>query len=469
MGDLQSSNLEEWEDLLQEASESLGWSAYRYDRLDHGGCIRYPNRKASLVGSGHEITESWAKVFDLQYQRMLGVEEDTYVWRSSYDGSFISQEEMGEWLSSCLRNVREVTSENPTIMEIGCGNGLIYSKLIEVASHFVGLDTAPASLQALSEGKEYRENQNKTELFELEAGEIDRISCEPRDLVILNSVIQYFPSMEYLIDVIAKLEGYMAENSILYLGDVRSMDLQELFCLDVARHKVEKAKVIERAERLFARERELLFSAHLFEAMPLLFDWIDSCQVRVKRGRFGNEMSRYRYEVILRCKTPEKPTAVRARFEDVGSEEITAEMLEDLLSGVNRGEGLVLENIANERLEEVVRFRSDLEGEGQPDQYGPKIGVLPVDSVFEICESFPNLEIDLGNDTRNPGKLRICAAHKGEKVDQSTQSRPLEDYASCVSRNEILPLDAFLGKDERFDPLRELPSQCVSPALLRLP
>lgn len=426
------------------------------------------SRQKSLIGRSCEITDSWAKVFDLQYQRMLGSQEDTFVWRSSYDGKSISKEEMDEWLEAGLHGMREFVTADFSVLEIGCGNGLIYSKLIDQASHYVGVDTAPASLKALAEGGAYLGNADKTELFEAEARGVAGIRMDPRKLVILNSVIQYFPSLEYLLEVIDELGAVVAEDSVIYLGDVRSLSLQKLFCFDVARSKFSGADVDSKAEKLERRERELLFDQRFFYLLPSVFDWIDSAHVRVKRGGLDNEMSRYRYEVILRCRTTKSSNVVDAKNLNWKKQVQTLDALENLLNTVSPGCGVVVSDIPNERLADVLSAIDCTRDSGEFD--GPALpGECPaVEELYDRIDRAPGLAIDLENDPENSGMLRLVVCCKGERIDLAGDAAPLAELSSCVSIGEKRSLGQLLEGEEIPEEWKDASVQEVSPLLLRL-
>ena len=88
------------------------------------------------------------------------------------------------------------------------------------------------------------------------------------DTVIVNSVIQYFPSAEYLMEVLGALSSLLAPGGTLFVGDVRNLRLQDAFAAAVARHRAgpaTDAPAIRRAvERTIAAETELLIDPELF-------------------------------------------------------------------------------------------------------------------------------------------------------------------------------------------------------------
>jgi hypothetical protein len=133
------------------------------------------------------------------------------------------------------------------------------------------------------------------EFYQCRADEIDKINFGKEDVIVINSVIQYFPDEEYLLDVIAKSIHALNGKGILYIGDVRDEDLRETYektlddyLNDNGLHK--KTGVI--LKELFVRRA-------FFESLKDRFDSILDVSVSNKVGSIQNEMTRYRYDVVI--------------------------------------------------------------------------------------------------------------------------------------------------------------------------
>ena len=126
------------------------------------------------------------------------------------------------------------------------------------------------------------------------------------DVVVLNSVVQYFPSAGYLLDVLAVAMRLLAPGGALFIGDVRNLSLLRAFttgvlCADIAGGEDAAAVVRERVRREMLAEQELLLAPEFFAALPRhLPDDRRGIEVQLKRMDAVNELSGYRYEVVLR-------------------------------------------------------------------------------------------------------------------------------------------------------------------------
>lgn len=245
----------------------------------------------------------WAKVFDLHYEKISDTHNavfDTTVWKSSYDGKVFSKEEMDDWLQNTINQIQPFLNPQAHVLEVGCGNGLIFSLIIKSIKTYTGIDVAKNSLTSIAESILGKSDKEKITLYHLPADAIDSIQGQ-YDLIIVNSVAQYFSDLNYFFDFIKKCESKLSENGVIFIGDIRSFNLADEFYHDVAHFKFpndqEKAK--QYAKRTKDKESELLYSPSVFESLPKVFPWIKSVVVQNKKSKFQNEMTRFRFDTLL--------------------------------------------------------------------------------------------------------------------------------------------------------------------------
>ena len=94
----------------------------------------------------------------------------------------------------------------------------------------------------------------------------------------------------------------------IFIGDVRSLPLLEAFHRSVQLHQAPEslpsAQLEQRVKRHMAQEEELIIDPAFFAALRKQFSQIGDVDVLSKRGRFQNEMTQFRYDVILRLGEP---------------------------------------------------------------------------------------------------------------------------------------------------------------------
>jgi 2-polyprenyl-3-methyl-5-hydroxy-6-metoxy-1,4-benzoquinol methylase len=94
------------------------------------------------------------------------------------------------------------------------------------------------------------------------ADDFEGIDDQSFDTVILNSVVQYFPSIEYLMGVLEGAVKAVKPGGYIFIGDVRSLPLLEALHASVQLHKASsgltRAQLYQRIQQNVAQEKELV-------------------------------------------------------------------------------------------------------------------------------------------------------------------------------------------------------------------
>lgn len=313
----------------------------------------YYSSNDNFINSNSNESKFWGKLFDLSYQKMERLSDavnSTEVWKNSYDGSNFSELEMNEWLNDTISRINKLISKDCNVLEIGCGNGLIFNSIIDKVSSYTGTDIAEKGLELIANSKKGKSNSNKIHLYQLDALNIDKIPVNKFNLIIINSVAQYFPTLDYIFNVFKKLEDYAGSNCFIFLGDIRSFELQSLFYFDILETKEPNLAVDElkyKINFLKNRENETFYHNHLFDLFPKLFNYINFNIIELKKGKCLNELNNYRYDVTLVCNSNHENTSIiTVNWE---SFEIPEEEISKQIQNLNSNEVLEIINIPNER------------------------------------------------------------------------------------------------------------------------
>ncbi|MCM1975120.1 amino acid adenylation domain-containing protein [Streptomyces sp. G1] len=287
-----------------------------------------------------EQLQAWASVFSRQYgdeEPDAAFGEDFSGWHSTYDGGPIPLDDMREWRAAAVDAIRALGPRR--ILEIGVGSGLLLAPLLDHCVMYWGTDVSPEAVEALrTRLAEARPDAvDRVTLTALAADAVDTLPEGGFDTVVLNSVVQYFPSERYLLDVLHKAVRLLAPGGALYLGDIRDLrSARRLHLAAQARRLGPDATAEEvrgAAELALAEEKELLVDPALFTSFAATAPGIGGADIRLKRGRRHNELTRYRYEVVLHKKSADDLLTVadapRRTWADLGG---TAEGLADALA-----------------------------------------------------------------------------------------------------------------------------------------
>ncbi|WP_189413831.1 alpha/beta fold hydrolase, partial [Streptomyces griseoviridis] len=124
------------------------------------------------------------------------------------------------------------------------------------------------------------------------------------DTVVLNSVVQYFPGARYAVEVLRKAVRLLAPGGRIFVGDVRDLRHHRTFAAAVALHDADAtadlAALRTAVEREVMLENELLLSPDFFAGLPAEIPAVEAADIGLKRSAHHNELSCYRYDVVLR-------------------------------------------------------------------------------------------------------------------------------------------------------------------------
>ncbi|MFJ6944793.1 amino acid adenylation domain-containing protein [Streptomyces wuyuanensis] len=256
-----------------------------------------PGTEARASAEREQVGE-WREIYSAEY-REIGTAlftEDFAGWDSSYDGEPIPLEHMREWREATVRSIRELRPRR--VLEIGVGSGLLLSLLAPDAETYWATDFAEPVIRKL--GEDLRADPELAEKVELrcQSAEVtDGLPAGFFDTVVINSVAQYFPSLDHLHTVVRRVMGLLAPGGALFLGDVRDLRQARVFQAGIqaalAGGGADPGALRAAVDRGLALEKELLVDPDWFATLGL------GAEVRTKTGRHHNELTRYRYDVVL--------------------------------------------------------------------------------------------------------------------------------------------------------------------------
>jgi amino acid adenylation domain-containing protein len=271
-------------------------------------------RQASKVtapqGEQDALVGRWQTVFDEGYrQPLLPLPEDPTFniscWTSSYTRSPLPPELMREWVEQTVARIAALQPRR--VLEIGCGTGLLLFRLAPHTTQYWGTDISSVALDSVRNQliRLAREGQPLPpgQLFQRTADDFTGFAAQSFDTIILNSVVQYFPSLDYLLEVLEGAMRLVAPGGKIFVGDVRSLPLLAAFHASVALHQapgtLTVAQLWQQVQHQLDHEEELVIDPAFFGAVAQRFSQISQVQVQPKRGTQDNELNQFRYDVVL--------------------------------------------------------------------------------------------------------------------------------------------------------------------------
>jgi len=347
--------------------------------------------------------EQWQTLYEQSYGDAPATdpEDRTFQiasWDSSYSGDAIDPEEMREWVDNTVTSVLATGPER--VLEIGCGTGLILFRVAPKCSEYLGIDFSQAALDYVQAQLADVGLESKVRLEQRRADQLSDIPAGHFDTIVLNSVAQYFPSPEYLLRVLENAARLLRPGGRIFVGDVRNLALIEAFHTAIQRYRapddLDPGLLQQRIEQSLNQEPELLIDPQFFLAVVEQLPLIQSVSIEPKPGRYLNELSRFRYDVVLEL--AELPaSADDAERIDWSNAGLNLAQLDQKL----RGDGpdqLIIEDVPNTRTQADAHASELLKGDQAPqslEQLARALAELAAEDTAADPQDFRDLCRDL--------------------------------------------------------------------------
>jgi len=321
--------------------------------------------------SSAPTTAHWGIIWDETYQH--GASE-TAGWRSSYTGDPIPEAQMREWIACTIARIQGLRPRR--VLELGCGTGMVLFGIAPGCELYHGIDLSAAAL-ARVKAEADRRGLRGVVLEQRAADTLASLEGGPFDTIVINSVAQYFPTVEYLMDVLTAAIGRLAPGGAIFVGDVRHRALLEVMLSEIelqnATFDTPAGELQARLRKRLDEEPELVLDPSLFLSLRQRFSDVEDVQVELKLGRQPSEMTRFRYDVVIRKRggMPRLPAVADTRG---APEPCTLESLKTMVR--SRATSLRITGIPNARVSVPLAALRALKARSVADRLG-EIGAGP--------------------------------------------------------------------------------------------
>jgi len=411
--------------------------------------------------TGAEQVSQWELVFDETYEQKSRSIDPTFNisgWNNSYTGLPLAEADMREWVDN---TVERILARRPRrALEIGCGTGLLLFRLAPRCVEYLGTDFAQVALDYIRRTLTMQRNElPQLTLVKKNANDFDGIEAGAFDAVVLNSIVQYFPSIDYLLDVLKGAVKAVSPGGFIFIGDVRNLRLLEAFHLSLQLHQAPDSLRSEqlrwRVKKQMEMEEELVIDPAFFVALKQKLPNLCGVEILLKRGVCHNELTRFRYDVALRVGT-ETPSAVAGPGLNWQDERLNLASLRRLLQD-ERPDMLYVRRVPNRRVFPEVKALEWMAGAVGPktagelrqimDRGDETRGVNPED-FWSLSDSLPySVSVTWSSDD-NPGCFdALFVRRDGPTTDVnssdyfplgSSETKAWADYANNPLRGKFM-------------------------------
>lgn len=321
-------------------------------------CTVLPS-SADSPSQGNELetatAEQWGAIFDEVYsQECTSMQDENInlrVWVSSYTNQPFSEEEIFESVDGSVERILSLQPKQ--VLEIGCGTSLVLFRVAPHTTYYCGTDISQRALARLGQRvKDHGQELPEVTLLHHAADDFTSIPEETFDVVILNEVVQYFPSISYLQRTLEEAVSRVQPGGYIFVGGVRNLRLLEAFHLAVQLHQASPSSTVgevrQRMLHRMAQEKELVIDPDFFFALQPSFPRISDVQIHLKGGSHRNELTQFRYDAILRIGT-EEPAVIDSPYLNWQERKGNLADLQQLLQET-KPEVLCVKQIPNERV-----------------------------------------------------------------------------------------------------------------------
>ncbi|WP_260956332.1 AMP-binding protein [Pseudomonas citri] len=236
-------------------------------------------------------------------------------YTSSFSGELIPDSDLREWVQATASRVMAFAGHS--VLDIGCGIGMTGALLLENGlPRYVGCDASEAAVErARLRLGPLASPRGSCAVMKRAAHELGTLDEAPFDVVLLNSVIQYFPDTAYLVGVLEKAVELCRTGGVIVIGDVPYASLKPVLSAAASRTR----KKLQRTLPVVG-EGELWLDPLQIKQLAYALERVVHVETELRAGQGKDEMTRYRYDVIIRLDRDERTIlepAVRYSYQHV--------------------------------------------------------------------------------------------------------------------------------------------------------
>lgn len=246
------------------------------------------------------LSSIYKDIYDYLYQSGSSDNNDPRLnhigWNCSYTGEPYSTEVMAEWREDTCFQISQLKHDR--VFELACGTGMLMFRLIGSTQYYYGTDIAANGIEWIKKNLTDEESA-KAELSVCDAREIDKLDVSGFDLGIINSATQYMGPEEEFTRVISMLADKVKTNGKIFLGDMKSAALRDMFYRTAELWSGNTSELENRMEKRRRNDYEFYISSAYLETLKEAVPRIKNIRLLNKCGVQESEMNAFRFNAVL--------------------------------------------------------------------------------------------------------------------------------------------------------------------------
>lgn len=214
---------------------------------------------------------------------------------SSYSGLPFSEAEVDEYRDRVVELARPYISRQSSVLEIGCGSGLIAFNIAPMVNRFVGIDPSRRMLE-MNRTRSAELQLTNSEWLEGYALQLEEMDESSFDLIIIASAAQFFPGYFYFERVVREAVRCLKPDGALIIADVMDLRRKEMFRDSILEYRKHQGMAANAGAQ---SDQELYCDESFFADLQCRIPDIGHAEIRHREEGFNNELA-YRYDVIVR-------------------------------------------------------------------------------------------------------------------------------------------------------------------------
>jgi amino acid adenylation domain-containing protein len=214
---------------------------------------------------------------------------------SAYSGDSFSSAEVDEYVQHVKGLVEPYINEQSTVIEIGCGSGLLMYPLAAQCAQYIAIDPSGVTQQK-NAARIAADHITNIQLLTGYAHELPDWVKEKADVVLIASTAQFFPGLQYLRQTVAQAIALLKPGGKLIMADLLDLEKKQAFADSLVAYSRNHPEAEGKTKQ--SVEEELYVSATWFEDLAYTMPGIASISWARRNAGFNNEL-KYRSDAII--------------------------------------------------------------------------------------------------------------------------------------------------------------------------